>query len=254
VAPIPILPLHFVVLPVVLAITPVLFCQVTTVAEHTVRLDVGTTKNNEGREVALTDTLFTLLREQLRGKKTTDFVLTREDGWTVRSFNDRWQHCCVLAKVGAKVHRQCFRKAEKENPQRAYRDINAAVTAAEKFTLDDALCCKTCGDRVRHRDLAYAGLLFHDLRRSAARDLLRAGVQEKIVQTILGHKTRAMLDRYAIVNHKDVQAAMQKYQKQQLADREVLQAENSANLDTRLGVGTSEALSAVEISKGERPN
>jgi len=30
-----------------------------------------------------------------------------------------------------------------------------------------------------HRDVAYTGLLFHDLRGSVVRDLLRTGVQEK---------------------------------------------------------------------------
>jgi hypothetical protein len=58
-------------------------------AARTLSLDVGTTKNDKGRRVFLTDTLVALLTEQLRGRKKTDYILMREDGSTVLSFNDR---------------------------------------------------------------------------------------------------------------------------------------------------------------------
>jgi integrase len=43
-----------------------------------------------------------------------------------------------------------------------------------------------------------SGLLFHDFRRSAVRNMKRAGVTDTAVIRIGGHKTRAMLDRYDI--------------------------------------------------------
>jgi integrase len=53
-------------------------------------------------------------------------------------------------------------------------------------------------------------LLIHDLRRTAARNMIRAGVPEKLVLDIVGWKTRAMLDRYNIVDERDVHTAGEK--------------------------------------------
>ena len=47
------------------------------------------------------------------------------------------------------------------------------------------------------------GLLFHDLRRSAARTLRRAGVDELTIMARGGWKTRAMFARYAITDERD---------------------------------------------------
>jgi len=53
-----------------------------------------------------------------------------------------------------------------------------------------------------------SGLLFHDLRRSGARALRRAGVSEGVIMALGGWKTRSMFDRYNVTSDADLAAAM----------------------------------------------
>jgi integrase len=55
----------------------------------------------------------------------------------------------------------------------------------------------------------YSGLIVHDLRRSALRNLRRVGVAEGVIMKISGHKTRDVFERYNIVSRDDISQAMQ---------------------------------------------
>jgi integrase len=123
------------------------------------RLDVGTTKNDDGREVALSPTATTLLTECIQGKAPDDYVFTRA-GKPVRDFRKAW----------------------------------------EKLTTAAGL----------------SGLLLHDLRRSAARNLRNAGVPEGVIMKIGGWRTRSVFERYSIIVQSDIQDAMGKLETQRL--------------------------------------
>jgi integrase len=147
---------------------------------RTIRLDPGTTKNTEGREVHVgNDNLLELLRAACEGKRGEDPLFTRDDGCEVRSMSAAFRNLCVRAGVG---RWECDRKC-------------GATPTGKR--------CR-CGGRRK-----YVGLLVHDFRRSAAKALRRAGVPESVIMATGGWKTAAMFRRYAIVSSADQKAAME---------------------------------------------
>ncbi len=56
----------------------------------------------------------------------------------------------------------------------------------------------------------YSGLIVHDLRRSAIRNMVAAGNPENWCMAISGHKTASVFRRYAIVSTADITTAMQR--------------------------------------------
>jgi integrase len=110
---------------------------------RTLRLEPGTTKNKDGREVTMTDTVYILLCECVVRKQSDEFVFTREDGTPVRDFRKTWWRACVQAGVGKMICSRC----------------SLPVLGTKCGTCDST-------DQIRHQ-----GLIFHDLRRTAARNL-----------------------------------------------------------------------------------
>jgi hypothetical protein len=70
--------------------------------------------------------------------------------------------------------------------------------------------CAKCSVEWKFKDLKYVGLIFHDLRRSAARNARASGVAEGVIMKMGGWKTRSVFDRYAIVAESDMVDAIER--------------------------------------------
>jgi integrase len=122
----------------------------------TVRLDSGTTKNDEGRVF--------MFHELGELRKTLEAQRASADGLRASGTLVPW----VFHRAGTPI--RSFRKAWK-----------------------DACLAAGC-----------PGRLIHDLRRTAVRNLVRAGVPERVAMQLTGHKTRSVFERYNIVSSTDL--------------------------------------------------
>jgi integrase len=68
-------------------------------AERTVELNPGETKNDQGRVVVMTAQAWQLLQQCIAGKHGNELVFTRADGSAVRNFRRIWTKVCGAAGV-----------------------------------------------------------------------------------------------------------------------------------------------------------
>jgi len=81
------------------------------------------------------------------------------------------------------------------------------------------------------------GLLLHDFRRSAVRNMIRRGVPQKTAREISGHKTDAVFSRYNIVSDADIRDAARKIEqgaKAIIHSSFIVEAESPAETERRM--------------------
>ena len=130
----------------------------------TVRLDPGTTKNEDGRLFPYGDLLSEL----------------------AEVIDAQWRH---TKRIEQERHIVCPWVFHRNG--RPIRSLRGAWHSASKTA--------GCPQRIPH-----------DFRRTAVRNLVRAGVPENVAMQLTGHKTRSVFDRYDIVNEADLQNAVRK--------------------------------------------
>jgi integrase len=142
------------------------------------------TKGNKARSIPIIPQLRTLLLEQhARRQAGCPHVCFRVDkkgnAIQVQGFRKAWYTACVKAGLGKMIPVQ--------------DDSGKPQLAASR------------GPRSKPKaKMTYSGMIFHDLRRSGVRNLVRAGVPDKVAMAISGHKTRSVFDRYNITDRKDL--------------------------------------------------
>jgi integrase len=139
--------------------------------DRTIQLLPGTTKNDKGRTVSMTEDVYQRLALCVKGKDPDDALFTWQDGSPVRDFRVTWSRMTKAANVP---------------------------------------------------------ILLHDFRRSAIRNMIRAGVPEKTAMRISGHVTRSVFDRYDIGSEEDLVDTAKR-----LEDRK--NAANAAPENSRIG-------------------
>ena len=132
----------------------------------TLRLEPGTTKNDDGRVVYLTPELKSLVGAQVERVKTLERTMGR-----------------VVPYLFPHL----------EGPHRGKRIVD--FKKAWKTACLKAGC---------------PGMLRHDFRRTAVRNMVNVGVPERVTMKVSGHRSRSVFDRYHIVSPGDLQEAARK--------------------------------------------
>lgn len=139
---------------------------------HTHEVEPGTTKNLEGRVFYLTPELRKMVDDQRKAAKR----IQREKGMIV-------QH--VFYHDGrTQAGEPAYESGQPISPSGFYHAWCRARVAA-----------------------ARPGSIPHDLRRTAVRNMVRAGIPERVAMKLSGHKTRSVFDRYNIVSDGDLRDA-----------------------------------------------
>jgi integrase len=153
-------------------------------AQGIVRLEPGETKNDEGRTLYLNDELMAMMQGLHSVRRLGCPYVFHRDGKKIGEFRKTWEAALIESGIGATY--KC-------------KNCGSVVEIMKKVRRKDRIC-----SRCKSKSLKWAGKIFHDFRRTAVRNMIRAGIPELVAMRISGHKTRSVFDRYNIVSQADL--------------------------------------------------
>jgi integrase len=157
-----------------------------------IRLRAENAKSGTSRLIPFEGELAELMKRRKAARKveikncpvTMSALIFHREGEPIREFRKSWARACCKAGVGQMVCPNC------------------------ELAVDEKRHCAKCGANWQQETLKYSGRIFHDLRRSAVRNMVAAGVPQTVAMKVSGHKTDAMFRRYAIVSETDLRTAL----------------------------------------------
>jgi integrase len=172
--------------------------------EGRIILESGRTKNNKQRTIPLTGELYEIVAKQkeLRDSKYPEcgYVFFKEGLKNKLKKVKRPYYVGDFRKTWKTALRQCGYK-----PTFKCRECNMVIELPDGKKKEEITCPKCNSNQLKTHDR-----LFHDLRRSALRRMVRVGITEKVAMAISGHKRRDVFERYNIVTENDVRLATEK--------------------------------------------
>jgi integrase len=138
---------------------------------RTARLKAEDLKNGESWVLPLSGRLWEVIQQRAKARRLDCPFVFHHSGKKIGDFRKTWQSACVAAGLGTFI----------KEP------------AGEQT-----------GTKKKRSQKKYSGLIIHDLRRCAARNLSRAGVSEQIAMRVTGHKTPSMYRRYRIIDENEL--------------------------------------------------
>jgi integrase len=161
-------------------------------------------KNGFARSVPLSDELAELIDRrkaaqpvERQGVLTLSSLIFHRNGEPVDNFRKVWMRACIAEGLGKFVCPKCIAETGPERGQHVYE-------------LGEKGKCPRCQLKFKFSDRKYSGRLFHDLRRSAVRDMINAGCPTADAMQVSGHRTMSMFQRYNIRENDDLRRALKR--------------------------------------------
>ncbi|MBL7224670.1 MAG: tyrosine-type recombinase/integrase [Desulfobacteraceae bacterium] len=140
---------------------------------RTVSLGARQTKNKEARHMYMEDGLLSIMFEQWASKEDACNYVFHREGQRIKDFRGAWNDACREAGIGY------------------------GYKASKRYTKE-----------WQEKGLT-EGPIYHDLRRTAVRQMDKAGVSRKVAMMRTGHKTESVYNRYNIGTDADLKNAAQ---------------------------------------------